>query len=1150
MSYLLNNLFSVADDHLQSYFMETENDTIHNHRHGQICNNTYRITCPGSRHILKTPKLSAFSLHYQIMFDRPFYTHTHWAILFGYDKRYRYGHRIAFQYFPGNQNLTVSLETIDSLHCTRIESQTCIVNLEVDVFHNISLEISDSTCSVSIANASFSFSLSNVSSGAIGFECLEVMSSVYLKDITLHSDDSLEVHQIMEPISVTIPAINGNIYPYKLTVGICRYAGSDYDELTYTLSGGLSQREDKDLNADFYSFSDEFMTDPFIRINNGANPSKIYLWNNRGVMMDPATPLITREFYQIQEKDIRLPLTSRIPIQRVSNETLLSFGYQFTKALGACAHGGEHEFLFDRNGKIIWDGMLLDNKFVCEVKSNPNKRIVSMIPTDIPRYEDAVSHAAGNHYFFDDELIDFTLHLITAYNPAQITVQARIDTIYGDLVSELAPTSSINFDFGIANFNQLLSSVSADTLPIGVYHVVFDILIAGQVVHTHTSAFEVFSTTSEQSPQEAAGLPHIHCGDGAPMGLMTATPDPWSILRDESFIHYIDHALFDPVFSENSQVWRLLKLYRRQWAVWLVPRTLGTRNISEFPNCLTYADYVYLPFPKIEESPNAVRYDLWRHSVYTPAVLEALKDFLNTNPVLSSKLQFDDVTKEFTKEMLNKLFDTCAAEWIEYIDNKIAQWYAEQLDMFKDCNPNMKRFSYGPFSVYGSAYTSGYFMKFDGIDYEKAHLNMNGFYQLEDYPFWCAYNCANGAWVLNTIKLYAPNLVIRPELYGNIETACPDGFVGWAHPPAKQRYFPTYTLGSQILEYAFNSAHFLNGNMEYWNDYGFMWLQYGESNNTERMSTLLKTWQQIRTCQPRKPIRSVVFVADFIGEEDQLAHDIHHDAVFNYSEANVSYLNLVCRESGIPVGCVTKFSGLLDLDASQIDVLVLPSLKHASADVLCKIEDLYQQGVALFAVSDISGLEHIFGVEAASDNCIVSQFSNETEIENLLPIQAPFLYRATNAKVLLCADHGHAVLTCNGRAALLNTCVSRAGVDMCNPSTIGRHNISKLLKASCTEIFRSISNPVAQTSVNNGLVLFEGKDGHTYLMATTYYLWDANDFDWNETRELLLEFNIEVEKMIAMDNGEVIPCTGQTERTSLARILVHPFESRLFRLEM
>lgn len=1150
MSYTISNLFCVSDKNLQSYYMETENDTIHNHSHGHICNGNYKITCPGARHILKTPALSTFSLTHQIMFDRPFYTHTHWAILFGYDKRYRRGHRIAFQYFPGNKNLTVSLEAIDSLHCSRIESQTRNVNLEVDIFHNVSIEISSTTCSISIANTSFSFSLNGVSAGAVGFECLEVMSSIYLKDVMLSSDDALDSQIVLPPVSVTIPAINGNVYPYTLTLSVFRYEDSDYDELFYTLSGGLSQREDKELNADFYSFSDEFMNDPFIRINNVSKSEKIYLWNNRGVMMDPATPLITREFYQIQEKDIRLPLTSRIPIHRISNEALLSFGYQFTKALGACAHGGEHEFLFDRNGKIIWDGALLDNKFVCEVKSNQNKRIVSMIPTDIPRYEEAVAHASGNHYFFDDEPIDFTLHLITAYNPAHINVQARIDTIYGDLVSKLAPTSLIGFDFSISNLNQLLLSVSAGTLPLGVYHVVFDILIADQVVYTHTSAFEVFSTTSEQSPQEAAGLPHIHCGDGAPMGLMTATPDPWSVLRDESFIHYIDHALFDPIFSENSQVWRLLKLYRRKWAVWLVPRTLGTRNIYEFPNCLTYADYVYLPFPKIEESPNAVRYDLWRHSVYTSAVLEALKDFLNANPDLSSKLQFGDVTKEFTKEMLNKLFDTCAAQWIEYIDTKIAQWYAEQLDMLKDYNPNMKRFSYGPFSVYGSAYTSGYFMKFDGIEYEKAHLNMNGFYQLEDYPFWCAYNCASGAWTLNTIKLYAPNLVIRPELYGNIETACPDGFVGWAHPPAKQRYFPAYTLGSQILEYVFNSAHFSNGSMEYWNNYGFMWLQYGESNNKERMSALLKTWRQIRNCQPKNPVRSVVFVADFIGEEDQLAHDIHHDAVFNHSEANVSYLNLVCRESGIPVGCATKFSGLLDLDASQIDTLVLPSLKHASADVLRKIEDLYQQGVSLFAVSDVSGLEHIFGVETAPDNCIVSQFSNETETENLLPIQAPFRYRATAAKVLLQADDGRPVLTCNNRAALLNTCVSRAGVDMCNPSTIGRHNVSKLLKAGCTEIFRSISNPVAYTSTNNGLVLFEGKDGHTYLMATAYYLWEANDFDWNETRELLINFNMEVKKLIAIDNEEVITCAAQEKQTSLARILVHPFEARLFRLEM
>ena len=88
--------------------------------------------------------------------------------------------------------------------------------------------------------------------------------------------------------------------------------------------------------------------------------------------------------------------------------------------------------------------------------------------------------------------------------------------------------------------------------------------------------------------------------------------------------------------------------------------------------------------------------------------------------------------------------------------------------------------------------------------------------------------------------------------------------------------------------------------------------------------------------------------------------------------------------SGLPCGFMTDWDSLPVSQALR--PIVLPSLAEAPKAVE-HIRRLYNQGVSLFAVSRVDGLEDIFGVKPSSENRVnVSDTIGNSEY--ILPLDA------------------------------------------------------------------------------------------------------------------------------------------------------------------
>jgi len=1139
--------FSIKDINNASYFFDVEKESRYSRLQGRIKENAYQISNDGSKHFFKIPKLSNFKLNIVGNFVVPCNESKRLQLVFGYDRKTRIGYAVELGFLPENCTAESSLVWLDGLCRKEIKTLSAdALDVKENEDFSISLIVNNNKIEGKFSNFEFTFELPNTVYGDIGIANKNLIAGFEIKSIHIVSLNDIPVKSINAPKKYIIPAVNGNSNPLVLELQNLKFENSNYSELNITLSGGIAEQNDSDLEGDCYFFGDEIITDPFIRIIDKNGIEKINLWNGEGVFYSPNEHRGTVNGFRVIDRIKGYPYIISIPVKSFDENSLISFGYKNMSICVAAYYSGEHEFLFSENQELLWDGKLLDADIQAETVSGEKKKIVSLIPKNIQEYENAVAFASGNHFFFNDEALNFTLKILTKFNSDALKITASLQTFYGDTIKELTPEKKNVKNFYLSDFKEIYFYVSHPSLDVGVYKLCYDLNIGNEKVYSHTSLFEIFDVNSGQSPQLASGLPEIYCGDGAPLRSKVGCFNPWNALRDHNNHHLYNCAIYDPIFSENSKVWELLKLYRRKWFLWFNQRTIGReRDYKDFPNCIKHADYINYIYPGIEESPgNYCRHDLWRYSVYTDKVKEALWEFLNNNPDINDKLKFEDVRKEYTQEMHNHLLETCFEDWIQFMIKRISEWAINQWNPIKELNTSAKRSSYGPYPMYGTKYKTAYSIKFFGQDPHKLDL-VDGFWQYEDYPFWCDYKSSDGAFGLATIKLMNPDAAIRPELYNEIMLYCPDGFVALAHPYNDSYYIPPHTFATQIMGYIYNTAYYIDGKFGYWQDNQYMC--YGGISD-EKFDTFTEVQKQVLKIKPCNPEKSIYYVIDFDSSEDVIDYKINSDNIYNISEANVAYINSLCNEIGVPTGAVTDFESLLELEADNIDILVLPSLSKATEQVKIKIRELYQNGVSLFAVGNVDGLEDIFGIEYSPVNSKVFSISDGIKTENILPINSDFLYLSKGAEVLLWADN-NPVLFKKERALKLNICVSRVGVDMWNPSFIGKPNVSEMFKSYCTKLLREVSDSNCVSEIGTGIVLFTSSDSRKCMMITDCTKLAAEPLNWENEKKITVLFKDNVKQLIYAKDGTTIQTSDIGDGKTCALLSLRPMETKLYYIE-
>lgn len=177
----------------------------------------------------------------------------------------------------------------------------------------------------------------------------------------------------------------------------------------------------------------------------------------------------------------------------------------------------------------------------------------------------------------------------------------------------------------------------------------------------------------------------------------------------------------------------------------------------------------------------------------------------------------------------------------------------------------------------------------------------------------------------------------------------------------------------------------------------------------------------------------------------------------------------------------------------------------SGSGVVEEIRRLYAEGVSLVAVSDITGLEDIFGVAPRRRKVMIDTLECGDGAEYIYPIETECYYESVDAEVLLAAN-GEPVIFRKGNAVLLNAPVSDLGFECYEGSVAkGRKNVSPMFKQQVMTMLRDLAKPCV-LGENVGTTLFETEKGETVLMAIDYAGFDNRQ---HEKRTAVVALNLE-----------------------------------------
>ena len=188
-------------------------------------------------------------------------------------------------------------------------------------------------------------------------------------------------------------------------------------------------------------------------------------------------------------------------------------------------------------------------------------------------------------------------------------------------------------------------------------------------------------------------------------------------------------------------------------------------------------------------------------------------------------------------------------------------------------------------------------------------------------------------------------------------------------------------------------------------------------------------------------------------------------------------------------------------------MLVIPSLKEATDEQRKEIRRLYEEGVNLIAVSDVTGLEDLFGVKEEPKTAMVNEVHYGEEIEYVYGMEATFQYEANGAEVIMTANGSIPAVLRTDRTMLVNTEMRNLGsedprkVNCSNANHIVGANIRKVLQ---DEISR-LSRPLVQGE-NVGVTLYETIYGRTEVLAIDYRPFDNQE---SVEREAVVKLNLD-----------------------------------------
>lgn len=1155
MKFALKNSFYKHDDNNQPYSIEVEKDNPYYHLNGKSEEKGYAVLFSGARAYLDVPQVKTFYLSFDLL-----HNHSHakgynetFAVLFGYDRQNRRGYQLEFVHLEKGGSI-IRLTRVFPKAKEIIKEQSYDFIHECDIKYLINIQVTETSVRCHFADCEFECALES-ERGKIALIRESAFLEMYVSNLTFESDEITQ-RKIGE-YKVKIPQYNGISYPYALMLTVYDL-GESIVKIDYEFGEGLFVYDTRnEFVGDTWAMMYEEFDSLYFKINGSK---RFYLKNGLVRIFEENFTPKDQGMYAVKESvcDLhkalvdtwRVPEKGSITMKAFGEVETITFGYKNLRCFRSEFLASPMQYIFDKNGKELYVGEPLDEAVAIAVTSPLSKGLERLIPESVYEREKLIEHLTDNHYFLTtDEKISFGIDIRSQYDYQGIQVKAWLQDAFYNTIREVA-TTLCDTPFTYTDFESKSFQTELKTLALGVYHLYIEVFYCGMKVAQHRSAFEVIDPDSDISPQRASGLFRSHVGDSGKKPF----PNLWLKQPDCNIEHYIDILLIDPKSANRMRVWEVYPIFKKEINCWMNQRCVTKEdllsNATLAYDITKHADYLYWQTPG-EEHKLYHRYDFYVYRHFKTHLIGMCDRFLCENEDVRQELKLKDVTQEFTLENYKLFMQKYSTKFIGYCLPQITQLYLKQWEEVKKVNPKAKRFSYGPLSLYVSAYGGANTLKWQGNDPKRLHEIYDGYMQFEDYPHDCNYSTTKGAFALGTIQYLDPKIRIFPELYDTWLEGCPDEALPGAHPPLGYFYCQPYACMTQIFEYIYNTAHYFADKKEYgyWREFGLMIYSMYVTKTKEKFDEMLPAWGKAMENKPVKPLRGCVFLYEIPEEDDRFNPDCSYDQfaggdyglcgrpVHNISEAGLSYVYRMIRESGIPVRALTSYSALDDCNQGNTDILVLPSLKGINQEVKAKIRRLYENGTSMIAVSEVEGMEDVFGVALHRHRTKLTYLTDKQTTEYIAPIDTEIFYDAVDGEVLLYADNNKPILIKKGNAFLINAPIGEVGIETLKYAAfLGAYNISSLIENIVADTVIQLSTSEFKASKRCGITPFVNEKQEDVLLLIDYSK-DLDGVDYEHGRIVEVNLPKGYKDAVGIYNGKEI---GKYAQNGNVRKIVLP----------
>ncbi len=1106
--------FSNCDENKQPYSFSVERHTPTENLHAWVKNDRFYMSSIGNRYILNTPPFETgrFDMNFSLTFLEEI--NPSFVVIFQYDEKFRKGVGLQFTYdLSGSFEISVVSVEKGAFNVILRGEQQKVALLDENNSYPLHIDIDEKMVSGSVAGAEFRYDL-KARCGKLALERHNFVGELVIDDVSFLSDNEFVSENVLPDTTVEIPCVNGGDIPYTISWRVERVQGDCY--LEARLAGGTKTRKlNREGRPGQYVAECDLMTNPYIgvRLNNGKR-YKFYIFNGKKGFVDPNIYWDCLKGYY---NDVSIPAKGlyKISWEDAENISEIVFGYDELKCSGYGGQTGGCEFRFTIDGHIIDYAEPVDGRDIYTVLSNENKLAMTLVPENCYERESVIEHLKYNHYFDVSETPEFILEMKTMKNPEYFSFTAAVTDVFEDEILEklTCKGEAQEDEFG---YNLIKVNVKAPAFKVGLYKIRFSVYFGGKLYKSVAKTFEVFNKDTNENPALVSGLPFVFSMPNEQKWLMRNSFDMWSPARSCEVEHYITCITDTPDEAERRRSWEIAKLFKREWFAWVASRTLPSgRKPEEYTDSLKNADYLFVSFNErevdlSEGSLYPLRLDKHSYGNFTVRYndrIKVLEAFMEENPEIAEKIGYTVGCCDFTFEHYVALCKEHLNEWCEYQNQNALELVKKQNEELRKINPNFRRSIYGPLALYYAPTLSYHTVKNNMMTVK--HLEdtvYTGFAILEDYPYSCSYQTYRGAFFMMTLLLHCPDVVVYPEQYKECGGGCIDGAVKFAHAPMGEFDMEVYYNTTLTYEYVFNTPYRLPQGFRYWETYGF----HRPDFTNEAMNRLVLDWKAVIKNKPLKPLRTMAFLSEFDDAENSFEIRCSNNNSFktyinNRSEMGEAILFECSRMCGVPNGFAVGFDALGEMKADECDVLVIPSMKNVSAETKTEIRRLYNEGVNLIAVSDVEGLEDIFGVTLnkrdRTINCVLYEGNSEFIREG----NAELLYNPMpDSFVCMTSDENDPLIICTERTAVINAEVIAMGADdSTHLGGVTTHFIvGELVRKALSDVVLKLSQPVVQGK-NVSVTAFETVDNRIMILAIDY-----SAFDNRELKEKMVSVEI------------------------------------------